>query len=52
VIETPLTPVAIGKRLYNTSAGEAIFQLKRLTASYLHGYFPSNPAAAAQLFLP
>lgn len=52
LIETPLAPIAVGNRLHNTSAGEAIFQLKRLTASYLHCYFPSNPAAAAQLFLP
>jgi len=25
---------------------------QRLTASYMHFYFPSNPAAAAALFLP
>ena len=52
-IETQLVPIAFGERLYNTStAGEAIFQAGRVTASYLHCYFPSNPAAAAQLFLP
>ncbi|HEY8159052.1 MAG TPA: cobyrinate a,c-diamide synthase [Methylobacter sp.] len=51
-IESPLTPGAFGKRELNTSAGEAIYQLNRLTASYLHCYFPSNPTAAAQLFLP
>ena len=51
IIETPLTPVAQGLRLYNTSPGEAIFKLKGLTASYLHCYFSSNPQAAAQLFL-
>jgi cobyrinic acid a,c-diamide synthase len=51
-VESPLTPAAFGKRELNTSAGEAIYQLNRLTASYLHCYFPSNPAAAAQLFLP
>lgn len=50
-IETPLVPIAHGERLYNTSPGEAIFQLKSLTASYLHCYFASNPIAAAQLFL-
>ncbi len=50
-IETPLAPIAHGVRLYNTSPGEAIFQLKSLTASYLHCYFASNPIAAAQLFL-
>jgi cobyrinic acid a,c-diamide synthase len=52
LIETPLTPVAFGERLHNTSEGEAIYQLNRLTASYLHCYFASNPTAAAQLFLP
>jgi len=51
-IESPLTPASFGQRKLNTSAGEAIYQLNRLTASYLHCYFPSNPAAAAQLFLP
>ncbi|TRX02109.1 cobyrinate a,c-diamide synthase [Candidatus Methylobacter oryzae] len=52
LIETPLGAAAFGERLHNTSAGEAIYRLKRLTASYLHCYFASNPAAAAQLFLP
>ena len=50
LVETPLVPVAFGKRLHNTSEGEAIYQLNRLTASYLHCYFASNPIAAAQLF--
>jgi cobyrinic acid a,c-diamide synthase len=52
VIDTPLTPIATGERLYNTSRGERIFQTKRLIASYLHCYFSSNPTAAARLFLP
>jgi cobyrinic acid a,c-diamide synthase len=51
-IETQLAPTAFGKRLYNTTAGEAVFCLERLTASYLHCYFSSNCVAAAQLFLP
>jgi len=51
-IETPLNPIAHGERLYNTSPGEAIFRINKLTASYLHCYFASNPTAAAQLFLP
>ena len=50
LIETPLNPIAQGERLYNTSSGESIFQLKSLTASYLHCYFASNPTAAARLF--
>lgn len=52
LIETPLVPIAFGERVQNTSEGEAIYQLNRLTASYLHCYFASNPPAAAQLFLP
>ncbi|BBP05229.1 hydrogenobyrinate a,c-diamide synthase [Sulfuriferula plumbiphila] len=52
VIDTPLVPVASGERLYNTSQGERIFRLARLTATYLHCYFPSNPSVAARLFLP
>jgi cobyrinic acid a,c-diamide synthase len=52
LIETSLAPIAFGQRLHNTSDGEAIYQLNRLTASYLHCYFASNPSAVAQLFLP
>ncbi|PUA18017.1 cobyrinate a,c-diamide synthase [Glaciimonas sp. PCH181] len=52
MIDTPMVPQAIGERLHNTSAGEKIFQVGRITATYLHCYFPSNPTAAAALFLP
>lgn len=31
---------------------EAVFQTGKLTASYIHWYFPSNPAVAAALFQP
>jgi cobyrinic acid a,c-diamide synthase len=50
-METSLAPWAHGERLYNTSPGEAIYRQGNLTASYLHNYFPSNPQAAAGLFL-
>jgi cobyrinic acid a,c-diamide synthase len=50
-METSLAPWAHGERLYNTSPGEAIYREGMLTASYLHNYFPSNPQAAAGLFL-
>ncbi|HEY9192981.1 MAG TPA: cobyrinate a,c-diamide synthase, partial [Methyloversatilis sp.] len=33
-------------------AGEAVYRSNRLTASYVHLYFPSNPAAVAALFAP
>ena len=51
-IRMRLPAIAVDKRLFNTSAGEAIYQVKRMTATYLHCYFPSNPVAAARLFLP
>ncbi|HZX32129.1 MAG TPA: cobyrinate a,c-diamide synthase [Rhodocyclaceae bacterium] len=52
--ETELEPVRRATREQNggEAAGEPIYGLKRLTASYLHLYFPSCPAAAAKLFLP
>jgi cobyrinic acid a,c-diamide synthase len=31
---------------------EAVYRDRRLTASFVHFYFPSNPLAALQLFLP
>jgi cobyrinic acid a,c-diamide synthase len=49
-METTLTPLA---RACNPNGGdgEAIYRQGRLTASYMHFYFPSNPEAAARLFL-
>ena len=49
--ETPLAPLAIADKI-DGSNGEAIYRQGRLTASYVHFYFPSNPAATAALFLP
>lgn len=49
-LQAGLTPLAYGERLHNTSPGEAIYCERGLTATYLHSYFPSNPAAAASLF--
>lgn len=51
-IETSLAPIAHGVPRRHGSAGEAVYRSGRLTASYLHLYFPSNPQAAAGLFLP
>ena len=49
--DTALAPIA---RAVKTAGqgGEAIYRVGRLTASYMHFYFPSNPEAAARLFLP
>jgi cobyrinic acid a,c-diamide synthase len=52
VIDTPLVPQAFGERLHNTSPGERIFCRGRLVATYIHVYFPSNPAAVVDLFKP
>lgn len=47
-----LTPVAHGVCPNGYATSEAVYQQARLTASYIHFYFPSNPAAVAQLLLP
>ncbi len=49
-LETPLTPLAHGRRQREGQPGEAVYRIGRLTASYLHLYFASNPAATARLF--
>lgn len=51
VIATELVPVARTESSHGYP-GEAIYRRKRLVATYFHGYFPSNPRAAAQLFHP
>ncbi len=48
---TPLEP-ALRARTADGRPGEAVYQAGRLTASYLHAYFPSNPAAVAALLQP
>jgi cobyrinic acid a,c-diamide synthase len=48
--ETPLKVLAQAIRP-DGRPGEAIYRRQRLTASYMHLYFPSNPEATARLFL-
>ena len=48
---TAMQPALTGERLFDTSAGERVFQSGSVTATYLHAYFASAPAAAAALFL-
>lgn len=43
-------PVSYGRRQRHPAPGEAIYQTRGLTASYLHLFFPSNPEAIAKLF--
>ncbi|WAH57458.1 cobyrinate a,c-diamide synthase [Pseudomonas silvicola] len=49
---TELTPIARGLSPNGGRGAEAVYRLGRLTASYVHFYFPSNPAAIAALFRP
>lgn len=51
-LETKLAPVARGACPNGGATAEAVFRDRGLTASYVHFYFPSNPVAAAGLFLP
>jgi cobyrinic acid a,c-diamide synthase len=48
--ETALPPLVRAQRP-DGREGEAVYRRQRLTASYVHFYFPSNPEAAARLFL-
>jgi cobyrinic acid a,c-diamide synthase len=50
-IETNLSPFAKGVRA-DGREGENIYRLGRLTASYVHLYWPSNPTATVALLRP
>lgn len=50
-VDTLLAPVAQANKTTGRG-GEAIYRRRRLTASYMHFYFPTNPEATARLFLP
>lgn len=49
--EVPLAPIAHTEAARHHGKPEAIYRVGRTTAGYLHFYFPSNPYAAARLFL-
>ena len=49
--DTP-TPIAQGRRQRHPAPGESIYREQRLTASYLHFFFPSNAQVTAALFTP
>ncbi len=51
-METTCAPIANARCPNGGAASEPVYRLNRLTASYMHFYFPSNPAATARLFLP
>lgn len=50
-LETRLQPTRQA-HCVSGSPGEAIYQINRLTASYLHWYLPSSPTATARLLHP
>lgn len=49
-MSTSLSAVTHGVRKRGKNPGEAVYQENKLTASYLHLYFSSNPIAIANLF--
>jgi len=49
---TELQPIARGVSPNGGRGAEAVYRDGRMTASYVHFYFPSNPQAVAALFLP
>jgi cobyrinic acid a,c-diamide synthase len=51
-LNTTLTPTALGVCPNGYKTAEAVYRIGKLTASYIHAYFPSNPLAVATLFLP
>lgn len=46
-----MQPIGYGQRQRHPAPGEAIYRSENLTASYLHLFFPSNPALVADLFM-
>ncbi|TXI01650.1 MAG: cobyrinate a,c-diamide synthase [Rhizobium sp.] len=48
--ETTLLPATRATSPRDGKPGEAVYRVGALTASYVHLYFPSNPAAVAALF--
>ncbi len=50
-LTTPLTAIATASNPNAGRAAEALYQQASLRASYIHHYFPSNPAAVAAFFL-
>ena len=49
-LETSQAADATTQKHPSGAAGEAVYRVGSLQASYFHGYFPSNPAAVAAMF--
>jgi cobyrinic acid a,c-diamide synthase len=50
--EIPVEPLALAINPNKGPSREAVYRRQRMTASFVHFYFPSNPAAAIGLFQP
>lgn len=50
-VTTTLTPLAWAQHA-NADRREAVYRVSRITASYMHFYFPAQPQAIARIFLP
>lgn len=51
-LTTPMSPAAAATCPNGSNTSEAMYRERRLTASYMHLYFPSNPSAVGRLFAP
>jgi cobyrinic acid a,c-diamide synthase len=49
-VSTPLTPVLHATRPQSDAIGEAVYRSGPIVATYMHSYWPSNPAFTAALF--
>ncbi|WP_244816270.1 cobyrinate a,c-diamide synthase [Caballeronia sp. Lep1P3] len=49
-LETTMQPMLIARHATTHTEGEALYRQGKITATYMHAYWPSNPAAAAALF--
>lgn len=47
---TTLVPVQTTRRAHSDAPGEPVFRHGPIVATYMHGYWPSNPALTAALF--
>jgi cobyrinic acid a,c-diamide synthase len=50
--EIEAEPLAIALNPDQGPSSEGVYRRARMTASFMHAYFPSSPEAAAALFLP
>jgi cobyrinic acid a,c-diamide synthase len=49
-LDTPMQPLLTASHATTGAAGEALYRHGKITATYMHAYWPSNPFATAALF--